>query len=246
MRGTEIPPATNVLTRKNHTPNNIVVGADRAQVRFLGQFFETKPTAVDRITDDSLLGHAGLLLHVLGHHQIDLSPEVRAKTGIWSADPITKGSAAANTLVKFANSLLENGALKRDMTDRAADLLVKKNTQDIVGMLWDAVWMLSAPLPEFRHWKQPWETPVRWLEPDVDPRLRLNVLYTDLVGFAYVKCNELDGAKKFGIRPSKIARYKQWNLDLTRVYATIRELSRWRSSKTSPYLCAMKISAIWP
>jgi hypothetical protein len=32
-------------------------------------------------------------------HRLDLSPHVNNKTGIWSADPLTKGSAGVNALV---------------------------------------------------------------------------------------------------------------------------------------------------
>jgi hypothetical protein len=40
-------------------------------------------------------------------HRVDLSPELRSRTGIWGADPIVKGSAAINTLLKFAATLLQ-------------------------------------------------------------------------------------------------------------------------------------------
>jgi hypothetical protein len=244
--GSDLPAAPLALLKKGHTANNIVVGSDPAQVRFLGQFFATEPTAIDRVTDDSLLGHSGLLLQILYSHQIDLSPEVRAKTNIWSAEPIKKGSAAASAMVKYAHQLLgATDPLKRELVDRVSDLLTKDEIDDILAAVWQAVWLLSAEIPEFRHWKQPWEGAVQWLEADVDPQLRLNCLYKDLVGYTYVAFDEKEGARKFGVRPSQAARFAQWRLDVNKVYRTIRELSVWRTSKRDPYVCALRVAAIW-
>jgi hypothetical protein len=245
VAGSDLPPVPLLLNRKTHPANNVIVGSDRAQIRFAAQFFEAEIQELARVTDETLLGHSSLLIHVAGQHQVDLSPEVRARTGVWSAEPIAQGSSAASTLIKFANSLLAQEALKRDVVERAAKALVKQQTDDILGMLWNAIWMLAIPLPEFHFWKEPWETPVYWLDPEVDPVYRLNSLYRDLVGFAFLACHEPVGARKFGVRPAQGARYKQWQIDLNRVYASIRVLSQWRSSKTSPHVCAMKIAAIW-
>ncbi len=67
----------------------------------LGRQVETRT----RVTDDDLVGKEGCLFQVYGAHQIDLSAEVRRRTGIWSAEPIIKGSAAANALVRLAASI---------------------------------------------------------------------------------------------------------------------------------------------
>jgi hypothetical protein len=75
-----------VPTRKTYPANNVIVGSDHAQIRFAAQFFEAEIQELARVTDDALLGHKGLLIHVTGQHQVDLSPEVRARTGVWSAN----------------------------------------------------------------------------------------------------------------------------------------------------------------
>jgi hypothetical protein len=80
------PPVPLVPTRKTYPANNVIVGSDHAQIRFAAQFFEAEIQELARVTDDALLGHKGLLIHVTGQHQVDLSPEVRARTGVWSAN----------------------------------------------------------------------------------------------------------------------------------------------------------------
>src|SRR5258705_2331392 len=92
----DLPPVPHVLLKKTLPKNNIVVGTDAPQLRFLEQQLKVVAKPVQRVTDDMLAGYDGLLYHVTLPHQIDLSSELRKRTGIWAADPITKGSSAIN------------------------------------------------------------------------------------------------------------------------------------------------------
>jgi hypothetical protein len=134
----DFPPTLLVLSRK--TPmlsNNVVVGGDEAQVRFMSHWLDVEPFRVDRITDETLLGKEKLLLHVPAKYLIDVSPEVRQRTGFWSADPITKGSAAINALVKFAVTLLDDGKeRKREIIEIIGDEMTRKPIDDIRGAMW--------------------------------------------------------------------------------------------------------------
>lgn len=98
----EYLPTPFLLGHKHLAKNNILIGSDPAQIRFFEDFAGHETTLVERITDESLLGKSGLLLRVHAAHQMDLSPDVKEKTGIWSADAITAGSAGANALVRQA------------------------------------------------------------------------------------------------------------------------------------------------
>jgi hypothetical protein len=122
-----------------------VVGDDRAQIRFLEQSLSTdankvEAVRVERVTDDMLAGYEGKLYHVSMKHKVDLSPELRGRTGVWAADPIVKGSAPINTLVKFAATLLPDRVktLKRETIDRIGDDLTKKGVPEIRAAIWKA------------------------------------------------------------------------------------------------------------
>src|SRR5436309_847426 len=132
----DLPPTLHILLillKKTPLMNNIVVGDDRAQIRFLEQRLSTdankvEAVRVERITDDMLAGFEGKLYHVSMKHKVDLSPELRGRTGVWAADPIVKCSAAINALVKFAATLIpgREKTLKREIVDRIGEDITKK------------------------------------------------------------------------------------------------------------------------
>jgi hypothetical protein len=84
----DLPPTLHILLKKTCPKNNIVVGDDRAQIRFLEQRLsidapeKIEAVQVDRVTDDMLAGHEHKLYHVSLKHKVDLSPELRSRTGI--------------------------------------------------------------------------------------------------------------------------------------------------------------------
>jgi hypothetical protein len=103
----DLPPTLHILLKKTPPKNNIVIGEDRAPIRFLEHRLSTdaikvEAVRVERVTDDMLAAYEGKLYHVSVKHTVDRSPELRGRTGVWTADPIVKGSAAINTLVKLA------------------------------------------------------------------------------------------------------------------------------------------------
>jgi hypothetical protein len=243
----DLPPTLHYLIKKNPPKNQIVVGSDRAQIRFLEQLVNKKAQMVDRVTDDMLLGHEGLIFHVTMKHQVDLSPELRARTGIWAAEPITKGSAAINTLVKFAATFVPGGDkdLKREVLDRVGDELTKKKIIDLRATIWKAVWLLTGEVPRTERWKDPWEHTTDWLTHDMNVDMRLHSLYNKLVGYANQSIFGDEATEKLGIKPSQRAHLKQLVLDPTKVYKSIALLSRWRQGRMQPYICALQISSIW-
>jgi hypothetical protein len=249
----DLTPVPNILLKKTHPKNNIVVGDDEPQIRFLEQQLGSRTAPrkridVQRVTDDMLLGNdEGKLYHVFMKHRIDLSDLVRKDTGIWSAEPIVKGSAAINTIVRHAATLLPDvkTPLKREVLDRIGDELTREKISDIRGLIWQAVWMLSGDNPPKSLWKDPWDSPFDWLTPGINPEVRLHVLYKKLVGYASLIAHNEAAATKFGIKPSQQQHLKNLTLDTAKVYRTISLLSRWRQDKSSPYICATQVAAIW-
>ena len=62
---------------------------------------------MESLNDDHVLGQeAPQLWRVARSGQVDLSPNVRARVGIWSLDIIEKGSAGANAMVREACRLM--------------------------------------------------------------------------------------------------------------------------------------------
>lgn len=84
-----------------------MVGSDPAQIRFLEHELGAEVTLVSQVNDDMLLGVEGRFYRVLSPGSVgNLSPEMRGRTGIWSADTITKGSAAILIRYKLAHLLV--------------------------------------------------------------------------------------------------------------------------------------------
>ena len=66
----EFTPTPFILTKKTILRNNIGVGEDPAQIRFLEQQLGVEAEQVDRVTDDMLVGREGLLYRVYAAHRI--------------------------------------------------------------------------------------------------------------------------------------------------------------------------------
>jgi hypothetical protein len=244
----ELPPVPFILLKKALPKNHIVVGEEPGQLRFLAHQIGAKPEAVERVTDDMLAGFEGRLYTVAAKYKVDLSPELRGRTGMWAAEPITKGSAAINTIVKFAATLLpgrDKIPLKRDVLDRIGDTLTKGRTDDIPGLIWSAVWLLSGDNPPNKLWPDPWESPVDWLDAETKPEVRLHSLHKKLVAYATMVGFGEDAASKLGVKPSQQQHFKGLTLDLARVYRSIALLSRWKQGRMQPYICAVQIATIW-
>jgi hypothetical protein len=243
--GSDYTPALKLLGQKTIPKNNIIIGSDAAQVRFMAQLLEKQPIVAQNISDDDLQGKEGLLLHVTAIYQVDLSPEMRSRTGLWSADPITLGSSASEALIKYAYSLIDPGkTLKRDMVSEVSRRALKDGVEDVLGKVWDLVWLLSAELQEINRWQQPWESPVRWFDVS-EPEKRLNYLYKYLCGYTFASFEEVEKATALKFSPSQQKEMQGKRLPLTKVANSIRELSRWRSRNYDPFVCALRISAIW-
>lgn len=240
----EFPPTPFLFSRKSLAKNNILVGDDKAQIRFFKQVSGLEVETVGKVTDDMLLGSEGLLFHVHAEHQIDLSPDVKKRTGIWSADEITKGSAGANAIVKHAASLLGLSKLPRETVEIVSEQITKHGVADIRGALWEAVWILSTEVKAPTRWNDPWKDPRNWMDKD-DPVHRLHSLYKSLVGWSYLITNDTKGARAFGISPSHQQFLKNLKLDRRRVYESIKVLSGWKKSLSDPYVCALRITTIW-
>jgi hypothetical protein len=243
----EFVPTPFILQKKTIPRNNIVVGEDAAQIRFLEQQLGVKAEQVDRVTDDMLVGREGVLYRVYASHRIDLSPEMRTKTGFWSAEPIVKGSAAINALVKFAATLLPypEKKLTREIVNAVGDRLTRGRVQDVRGTIWEAVWLLSGEIQMPKRWRDPWESPTLWLDDSMNINQRLHTLYKRLVGYSVFLCKGSDAAKRLGAKPHELQRFKDMSLNPTKVYQTISLLSRWKQGRLLPYVCALQIAVVW-
>lgn len=243
----EFAPTLFILQKKTIPRNNIVVGEDSAQIRFLEQQLDLKAEPVDRITDDMLVGREGVLYRIYAAHRIDLSPEMRNKTGFWSAEPVVKGSAAINALVKFAATLLPypEKKLTREIVNAVGDQITRGRVYDIRGAIWEAVWLLSGEIQMPKRWRDPWESPTLWLDDSMNLNQRLHTLYKRLVGYSVFLCKGSEAAKKLGAKPHELQRFKDMTLDPTKVYQTISLLSRWKQGRIAPYVCALQIAVVW-
>lgn len=240
-------PTPFALGRKALPCNNILIGTDPAQILFLAQVLRTPAVTLDLVTDETLLGQTGLLLQVTAEHRIDISSDVRSKTGLWDAGPIRRGSSAAHAIVRYAAILISfEGKLSREMLEYVSDAITKDGVEDVRGALARAAWILTGgptpPPPPL----QPWQDPVRWLQPGTDPEERLEKLYRDLAAWSLVATGEAGGARHLDVAPAEQTYLKTLHLDKGRVYQSIKQLSRWKlQGGGDPYCCALAIACIW-
>lgn len=246
VRATTWPTTPLLLGQKTFHPYNILVGDDPCQVRFAEQVLGVPCRFLEVIHDEDILGKEEKLLYrVDSPRGLELSPNTKALAGIWSLDEIESGSAGANAIVRFAASLLDVPA-DRVLIQRVSDELLKKEIEDVRAAIWDAVWLLTGPRPEEDvRWPNPWEDSKGWIPKGVDPGYRLNSLYRFLVGYVFAKEDDQDAARKFGMSISKFKALQRFSLDLNKVDQSIRELSRWRTQKYNPLVCALRITTIW-
>jgi hypothetical protein len=247
IRATVWPTTPLLLLQKTFRRFNILVGDDPAQVRFAEQILGVPCKFVETLHEEDLLGkEEPLLYRVDSARCMELSPNTKALAGIWCLDPIEKGSAGANAIVKYAATILDLAA-EAKLVQRVADQLLAREITDVRAAIWDAAYLLTGPLPleNKERWPDPWESPVAWVPAGVDPGLRLNALYRFLVGYVFAKEGDQDAARKFGISVAKFKVMQRINLDLNKVYDCVRELSRWRTQKYPPLVCALRITNIW-
>lgn len=243
----KILPVPLALQKKRLPKNNIVIGEDHVQVRALERLLDREATPVEKVVDEDLVSTSGLLLRVYAAHRIDLSPEIIANTGFWSATKLTKGSMGINDLIKLAATLSPKGEGKYTKEELAIvhDALLKEDITDLFATLWRAVSMMSGDKIEKQPWwKSPWESPTEWFPLDKMEH-RLNYLYKSIVQYALVKTVNPDLAKKQGASPSQIQHWKTLNLPVEKVEDTVILLSKWKQGLILPEVCALQISSIW-
>lgn len=233
--------------------HNVLIGNDTAQVRFAERFLSAahgctvRHEAVERAEDHHLLGADGpRLLLVERAALIDLSPAVRAKTGVWSLDLLEKGSAGVNAIVRKAAALLGQARPERERVQAVADEIARE-VYDIGAAVWQAAWVLTGPPAVKRRWASPWENWLAWLPRGEDPGYRLNALYWELVMWVFARSGDERGFRKTRGRFDKRRFDKLALLSLPndRVFNSITELSRWRERGYDPYACALRISRLW-
>ncbi len=253
VRGATEFPTTPLLLEKTPKKHNVLIGDDPMQVRFTEQFlsgyYQQKVVCqlVDTLTDDHVLGQDSPQLYRVDRiNQIDLSPNIRIKTGVFSLDIIEKGSAGANAIVREASRLMGITKPPRATVDYVA-AEITKDLYDIKSAIWYAAWLLTGTTPEKIVWPQPWENYITWMPKDVDPAYRLNTLYWKLVEYVFAAENDERGFKKTG-RPFNPREFKALSskvLPKDRVSSSLRTLSSWRERRGDPYVCALKITKIW-
>jgi hypothetical protein len=250
-RVSEFNPVPVLLSQKTYKRFNILVGEDYPQQRFAEQVLGIPCAYAEAVGDEDLLvDDQPKLFRVLSAKHTTLSPQVKDQTSFWSLDPIEKGSAGANAIVRYAATILDADKPEKELVERLADHLAASGTiEDVRVALWTAVWLLTGPpLPEGKRWPQPWEDRVLWFQiPGVSPEYRLNSLYLDLTAYVFTVGDEDATLKKAGLRvsPSKVKFFKKLKLDFGKVHDTIELLDLWRTKRTDPYICAFRISNLW-
>ena len=260
--GTTEYPTTPLLLEKKPRKNNILIGNDPAQIRFAEQFLSMefgvpiRHEQVPMVKDDMLLGVSDPKLYLVdADHQIDISPNVANKTGIFSLDLIGLGSSGLNAVIRYAAKLMDREKPTKEEFNRVGRELVREfDTQkkqhllgDIRAAVWQAAWLLCGPPEGKLGWMAPWENWQMWMPRGGDPRFRLNALYRELIMWVFAQNGDDKGFKKTGGSwdAKRWLKLSKTNLPKDKVYATLSELSAWRTHSYDPYVCILRISKIW-
>ena len=156
----DYPPVVLTLGRKGVPRQNIVIGDDHAQVLWMEHVAGMASVLTDKLTDAMLLGQDACLYRVAAEHRIDLSPDVKAKTGIWSADPILKGSAALNHIIKWAAAHLPDPPkLTRKQIDIVAAEVMRHDVVIVPAAIGRAMTATCGPMEARKAWTEPWLDP---------------------------------------------------------------------------------------
>lgn len=241
-----------MLSQKTPKKYNILIGEDEPQQRFAEQVLDVPCVFMEGVVDEDLLTEdSPKLFRVESSRLVVLSPQVKETVAFWSLDPLEKGSAGANAIVRYAASLLGMEKPDKDFVERIADILATGGSIDDTRVaLWTAVWLLTGPKPPEggKRWPQPWESSQLWFSvPGVTPEHRLHSLYWDMTAYAFLRDDEEAVLKKAGIKlsPARLKMLKKLSLDYSKVHDTIELLDLWRSKQSDPHVCAFRISNLW-
>jgi hypothetical protein len=245
---------TPLMLEKTKKRNNVLVGNDPTQIRFVEHLLsatfqtEVKCQDVDLVNDDLLIGHEEPLLYRIDRlSMLEVAPTTRAKIGVWSLDLLEGSGEGLNAIVRYAAKLLGLEKPPKERVDQISRTLAKEDIDDINATLWRAAWLLHEELPSWRDWPKPWKNYLSWLPYGVDPKLRLNTLYWELRFYVFSVDGDEDSARKQGkpFNPTQFKDLKALKLPLRAVRSTLAELSIWRERKYDPYVCALRIAQIW-
>lgn len=237
------------LLLKQPPRNNILIGDDASQIRFVEQLTGLTCETRDSISDDDLFGKDGVLYRLLAANGLNLSPSLRNRTGIWSLAPITSGSAAASAVVRSAAEVL-NEKLTKDRLESLSRhvgwLFEHGEVVDLRAGLWETVWAMTADLPP-HGWKEPWESASLrdWMPPGVDLGLRLGALFKKLRVYVLLHSDAEMEAKKMGFPPHKLMQLKNLRLNPNKVHESLKVLSRWKNLTTDPLVEGLALTKIW-
>jgi len=247
-------PTTPLLLERVPKKHNILIGNDTMQIRFAEQFLsiahehKVEHEKVESVNDSMVLGHDIPKLYLVDRSSfIDLSPNVKAKVGIWSLDLIEKGSAGLNAIVRFGAKLNGTDKPEKGVVQRVADEMAREGVYDIRAAVWHAAWLLTAPPSKYIKWTRPWENWLQWMPKGEDARKRLHSLYWELVMWVFAMSGDERGYRKTKGRwdAKMFQRLSLLQLPKDKVYNTLLVLSAWRERSYDPYICILKIAKIW-
>jgi len=243
---------------------NVLIGDSAAQIRFaeryLSEVHQSDVTCklVPILNDEMVQGaDVALLYRVDRLRHLELSSGVKSKIGIWSLDPIERGSSGANAIIRFAAKLLDKEKMPTATIESYGNEMVKEQSrlsysgevEDVFAAIWTAMYLLLGPEPApFKPWARPWDNHLTWMPKDVDPSYRLNTLYRELVIHVFAREGDEYAARKFAsgrFKPKEFKHLKNLKLPISKVRDSIHILGTWQKEKTDPYICALKIAKIW-
>lgn len=229
--------------------NNVLIGDDALQLRFVEQLTGQTCETLDSLTDENLFGKDGCLYRLLTHRGLAVSESVRKTLGVWSLTPITSRSASSNALVRAAALLLKEEIKKErlEAVSRVVGRLFEKgDLTDLRTGLWEAVWIMTGDLPVY-GWSDPWESTLttEWFPKGVDLELRLGALMKTLRAYVLTHTGADTEVKRMGIPPHRVQKLKDLTLNPDKIFESVLVLSRWKQHRLDPKIVALMLTKVW-
>ena len=253
----DFPAVPLILDRKAPGHVQVVLGTLRGQIDFLKELLGrgVREVALEQLTDapvlEALQGTQPTLFVLPRASGLSLAADTRAKVGVWTAAPLKPRTAAIRTLVRQAIVLVEAKELAPERIDVISDAILTSLGEDALpqALIWEAAWHLTDGDPGVAPsaWVHPWEDHLAWATCSAPLPVRLHSLHKDLCGYVFALDNDWKCAGALGLSPSKFAWLKTLRLNLGKVEAAIRVLSRWRtrSEDAEALQVALQISQIF-
>lgn len=253
----DFPAVPLILERKSPGHVHVVLGGLQGHINFLAEAiageapvrFVSLESLHDAPVIEALQGTEPTIFVLARPQGLSLASDIRAKVGVWVAQPLKRRTAGLRVLVRYGVALAGVKPLEAERVDFLGDATLDALGDDALpsSVIWEAAYRSLDPTSGAAPatWIHPWEDPWAWTRGDFPLPMRLQVLYKDLVGYVFALDNDWKCAQGLGITPARFAWLKTLRLNTRKVDAAIRVISPWRTQPDPAKAARIALQVGW-